>query len=169
LLRRDGGPPARLFLVGDDPSRGGAYAGDLRRRVARLDLAESTHFFGWVEDAAAAGADFDLHVTPSRAEPCGLATLEAMAHGHPIVATRAGGSPELLRDGREGLLVPPDDPAALAARLARLLGDPALRARLGAAARRRVEAEFPLSAMLDGVEEVYRHAGTWRARRRRPA
>jgi glycosyltransferase involved in cell wall biosynthesis len=163
LLRRNGGPRARLFIVGDDPRRGGAYGGALRRHAARLGLDGSAHFFGWIENAAAAGADFDLQVVPSRAEPCGLTTLEGMAHGHAIIATAAGGSPELIRDGREGLLVPPGDPAALAARLARLLGDPELRARLGAAARRRVVAEFPLSRMLDGVEGVYRHVGARRA------
>lgn len=163
LLRRDGGPRARIFIVGDDPSRGGAYGGALRRRADRLGLGGSAHFFGWVEDAAAAAADFDLLVVPSRAEPCGLVTLEGMVHGLAIIATAAGGTPELIRDGREGLLVPPDDPPALAARLARLLGDPELRARLGAAAHRRVTGEFPLSRMLDGVEGVYRRvdkAGT---------
>lgn len=163
LLRRDGGTRARLFIVGDDPSRGGAYGGALRRLAARLDPGGSTHFFGWVEDAAAAGVDFDLQVVPSRAEPCGLATLEGMVHGHAIVATDAGGSPELVRDGREGLLVPPGDPAALAARLGRLLGDPELSARLGAAARQRVRQEFSLSRMLDGVEGVYRRTGARRA------
>lgn len=163
LLRRDGGPRARLFIVGDDPSRGGACGSALRRHAARLGLGGSAHFFGWVEDAAAAGADFDLQVVPSHAEPSGLTTLEGMAHGHAIIATAAGGSPELIRDGREGLLVPPGDPVALAARLARLLGDPELRARLGAAARRRVTVEFPLSRMLDGVEGVYRRVGARRA------
>ncbi len=163
LLRRDGGPRAHLFIVGDDPGRRGAYGRDLRRLADRLDPGGFTHFFGWLEDAAAAGVDFDLQVVPSRAEPCGLATLEGMAHGLAIVATDAGGSPELLRDGREGLLVPPDDAGALAARLARLLGDPQLRARLGAAARRRVADEFSLHRMLDGVESVYRLAGAWRA------
>jgi glycosyltransferase involved in cell wall biosynthesis len=126
-------------------------------------LGGSAHFFGWIEDAAAAAADFDLLVVPSRAEPCGLVTLEGMVHGLAIIATAAGGTPELIRDGREGLLVPPGDPAALAARLARLLNDPELRARLGAAAHRRVTGKFPLSRMLDGVEGVYRRVDARRA------
>ena len=150
----DGG--ARVFLLGDDPRPGGAYGAELRRLAGEPGLAGRVHFFGWVEDAEAAAADFDVQVVCSRAEPFGLATLEGMARGRAAVATTAaGGSPEIIRDGVDGLLVPPDDPEALARSLDRLLGDPALRRRLGAAARRRAAADFSLAAMLDRVEAVY--------------
>jgi len=154
LRAREGSAPL-LFVVGEEPGRERGYRRALGERAASLGIAATTHFFGWVEDAAAASADFDVHVVCSRAEPFGLATLEGMAHGHAVVATDAGGSPEIIRDGVDGLLVPPDDAAALARGLARLLGDPALRERLGRGARRRVEEAFPLARMLDRVEEIY--------------
>ncbi len=154
-LRAESGAAPRLFVVGDEPRPRRGYRGALRRRAAALGLAGTTHFFGWVEDAAAASADFDVHVVCSRAEPFGLATLEGMAHAHAVVATDAGGSPEIIRDGVDGLLVPAGDPDALARALARLLGDPELRGRLGGSARRRVAEVFPLPRMLDRVEEIY--------------
>jgi len=144
-----------LFVVGSEAGGAKGYAAHLARRAAALGIAPRTRFFGWVEDAAAACADFDVHVVPSRAEPFGLSTLEGMAHGHAVLATDAGGTPELVRHGVEGLLVPPGDPRALAAGLARLLDDPRLRARLGERARRRVRESFTLEAMLDAVEELY--------------
>lgn len=154
-LRPGAGGGARVFVLGDDPRPGGAYGAELRRLAGAPGLAGRVHFFGWVEDAEAAAADFDVQVVCSRAEPFGLATLEGMARGRPVVATAAGGSPEIIRDGVDGLLVPPDDPEALARSLDRLLADPALRRRLGEAARRRVAADFSLAAMLDRVEAVY--------------
>lgn len=154
-LRPAAGGGASVFVLGDDPRPGGAYGAGLRRLAGELGLDGRVHFFGWVEDAEAAAADFDVQVVCSRAEPFGLATLEGMARGRAVVATAAGGSPEIIRDGVDGLLVPPDDPEALARSLDRLLGDPALRRRLGAAARRRVAVDFSLAAMLDRVEAVY--------------
>lgn len=154
-LRPAVGGGASVFVLGDDPRPGGAYGAGLRRLAGELGLDGRVHFFGWVEDAEAAAADFDVQVVCSRAEPFGLATLEGMARGRAVVATAAGGSPEIIRDGVDGLLVPPDDPEALARSLDRLLGDPALRRRLGEAARRRVAVDFSLAAMLDRVEAVY--------------
>jgi glycosyltransferase involved in cell wall biosynthesis len=79
-----------------------------------------------------------------------------MAHRHPVVATSSGGSPEIVRDGIDGLLVPPERPQALAERLDRLLSTPELRRRLGAEGRRRVEERFTLADMLDRTAAVYR-------------
>jgi glycosyltransferase involved in cell wall biosynthesis len=81
--------------------------------------------------------------------------LEAMAAGRPVVGTDVGGTPELIQDGETGLLVPRHDPAALAAALERLLDDPALAARLGAAARRRVETRFSPEASLERLVALY--------------
>jgi glycosyltransferase involved in cell wall biosynthesis len=78
-----------------------------------------------------------------------------MAAGRAIVATRAGGLPEAIEPERTGLLVPPGDPAALAAALARLLHDPALRARLGAQGPGRVAQSFRADAMVDAYEDLY--------------
>jgi glycosyltransferase involved in cell wall biosynthesis len=81
---------------------------------------------------------------------------EAMALGKPVVASAAGGNPELVQDGSSGLLVAPRDPAALASAVERLLGDPALASRLSRAARERVVAGFTTDARLDRIEALYR-------------
>jgi glycosyltransferase involved in cell wall biosynthesis len=96
---------------------------------------------------------------------------EAMALGRPVVASAAGGNPELVEDGTSGLLVPPRDPAAVAAAVRRFLSDPALEARLGAAARERVVRGFSTEIRLDRIEELYSRliAGRARAGRSREA
>ena len=81
-----------------------------------------------------------------------------MAHGRPVVASAVGGLLDLVVDGETGLLVPPRDPAALRAALQQLLGDPELRARLGAAARRRVQERFAWDAVLDATVALYEEA-----------
>jgi glycosyltransferase involved in cell wall biosynthesis len=85
--------------------------------------------------------------------------LEAMAAGRPVVATAVGGTPELIEDGQSGLLVPRHDPAALAAAIERLLDDPALAARLGAAARRRVETRFAPETSVKRLLALYAAVG----------
>ena len=88
----------------------------------------------------------DLFLLPSESESFGLAALEAMSCGVPVIASRVGGVPEVVIDGETGLLAPVGDVAAMAAHVVRLIADAPLRARLGAAARRRAEAVFPLEA-----------------------
>jgi len=89
------------------------------------------------------------------AEPFGLVVLEAMAAGRPVIASNIGGPADIVRDEETGLLVPPGDPRALRAALARLIADPALRARLGAAGQIRVN-EFKAAAVLPRIEGAYR-------------
>jgi glycosyltransferase involved in cell wall biosynthesis len=88
-------------------------------------------------------------------EPFGLVALEAMAAGRPVIASAAGALPEILGDGKAGVLVPPGDPGALRAALERLLGDPALRQRLADQAARRAR-EFGADAVVPRVEAAYR-------------
>jgi glycosyltransferase involved in cell wall biosynthesis len=95
---------------------------------------------------------------PSRREGFGLAAAEAMAHGRPVVASAVGGLLDLVDDGETGLLVPPRDPAALRAALERLLADPALRRRLGAAARARVAELCAWDRVTAATMEVYEEA-----------
>ena len=91
----------------------------------------------------------------TRAEGLGGVLLEAMAARVPVLSTRAGGTAEVVDDEETGLLVPPQQPAALARALARLLGDPQLRRRLGAAGRRAVEQRFGADSMARQVERIY--------------
>ncbi|MBN1417880.1 MAG: GNAT family N-acetyltransferase [Planctomycetes bacterium] len=140
--------PARLLVVGDGPLRG-----DLQARARALGIADRVLFAGHQEPPNDWLAAMDVFVLASRYEGFGMAALEAMAAGCPVMVTRAGGLPELVEDGRSGLLVPPRDARALAEALERLLADDDLRRRIGAAARdaarerteaRMVEAYFRL-------------------------
>ena len=97
----------------------------------------------------------DIVVVPSLSEAFGMATVEAMACGLPVVATDAGGLPEVVVDGETGLLVRRNDPRGLADALVRLAGDEQLRRRLGAAGRSRVEQLFSYDRIAVEVEELY--------------
>jgi len=148
-------PDLRLLLVGDAPP-GSSYGDELVRLAGAEGLAGAVTFCGYVPGADRGMADLDILVVSSAAEPFGLVSLEAMAHGVPVVATTGGGSPELVRHGREGYLVTPGDPAALAASLDRLLQDPELRTAMGRRGRYRVRSRFTLPDMLDATEDLYR-------------
>ena len=136
---RGAGTPARLAVVGgdaDEPRDG--HEADVRRRAARLGLGGAVTFVGaqpqerlrdWYVAA-------DVTVLPSYYESFGMVALEAMACGRPVVASRVGGLQTTVRDGATGMLVPENDPCALAEAITRVLGDAALRWRLGHEGRR---------------------------------
>ncbi|MFJ3793669.1 glycosyltransferase [Kitasatospora sp. NPDC090091] len=142
-------PGARLVLIGSGP-----LEGQLRTRAAELGVADSVLFAGSRSDVPALLPGLDVFTLSSRQEGLPVALMEAMTSGLPSVVTRVGGMPEVLDDGEQGLLVPPGDPAALAAALGRLAGDPPLRERLGAAARERAE-RFDVAGAQRAVEAVY--------------
>jgi sugar transferase (PEP-CTERM/EpsH1 system associated) len=98
---------------------------------------------------------FDVFVLPSRREGISNTVLEAMASGLPIIATAVGGNLELVEENRNGMLVPPGDPAAIAAAIDRYASDPELIERHGGAGRQRVETEYSMRAMVDGYLSVY--------------
>ncbi|HEY7530522.1 MAG TPA: glycosyltransferase family 4 protein, partial [Gemmatimonadota bacterium] len=129
----------------------GRDEGALRTLAAELGVAGRVRFLGTVPHEAMPGlhAAADVFLLPSRRTPTWAenfpnAALEAMAAGRPVVAGDVGGLPEIVAEGETGFLVDPEDPAALAAALARLLADPALARRMGEAARARAEREFDL-------------------------
>jgi glycosyltransferase involved in cell wall biosynthesis len=142
-------PEVRLVLVGHGP-----LEGDLRARVRDLGLESSVTFAGYRTDATRLADAFDVFVLPSRFEGLSIALLEAMALGRAVVATRVGGSPEVIEDGESGILVQPGDPRALAEAIRSLLRDPSRRARMGEAARRRA-GRFDIGSAAARMEEVY--------------
>jgi len=145
-------PQARLTVAGDGPARAG-----LERQVAGLGLAHRVDFAGWVapEQVPALINACTVVVMPSRREPFGLVALQAAQMARPIVATRVGGLPEVVVDGKTGLLVDADDIAALAEGIAHLLGHPREATRMGRAARRRARARFGLEQMVDAYDTLY--------------
>jgi len=137
----------------------GEREGALREQAARLGLARRVHLPGWRDDVSAAHAAMDVFALPSRWEGLPYSLLEAMAAGLPCVASEVNGSRDILQAVTPcGLLVPREDPLALAAALERLLQDRGLRERLAAAGPQRVRAEYTLEAMIERTLAVYREA-----------
>jgi glycosyltransferase involved in cell wall biosynthesis len=138
-----------------------AGEGELRpvllRQAAALGLANRLTLRGREHDIPAFLSALDIAVLCSHSEGMPNAVLEYMAAGRAVVATAVGGTAGLIRDGVHGLLVPPGEPTALARAIDRLLRDPALAARLGAAARRHVAERYSRQAMVRRFEDFYCH------------
>ncbi len=149
-LRAEGRHDAALVVVGDGPLRA-----ELEAETRRLGLAPYVQWLGDRGDVAEVLAALDVFVLPSRTEGMSNALLEAMATARPVVATAVGGTPEVIGDGTSGLLVPADDPAAMATAIARILGDPAWARGVGAAARQTVEDRYGSRSMVRRLEAVY--------------
>ncbi|MDX5403597.1 MAG: glycosyltransferase family 4 protein [Rhodobacterales bacterium] len=143
-LMLDAGQPARLIIAGEDDDGGHGYRLRLERRIAELGLSDHVRLLGAIDADAVRRHLLDAHafVLPSRHEAIGVAFMEAMSCGIPTVGCDVDGVPELITNGRDGILVPPQDPAALAAALMRLVQNPALCRTLGIAGRARVEQGF---------------------------
>jgi glycosyltransferase involved in cell wall biosynthesis len=153
LLRMDH-PDLVLLVIGDYQSE----LDLLREQAQKRNLSDRVFFLGERHDVSSLLAVTDIAVLASEREGSPLAVLEYMAAGCAVVATRVGGIPGLIRDGVEGVLVPPDDPVALAVSIGQLAGDPARRAELGSAARVRQAQDFSLSAVVRLTSELYEAA-----------
>jgi glycosyltransferase involved in cell wall biosynthesis len=143
-------PSTRLLVVGEGPSRPA-----LEAQCKRLGISASVTFLGYVSDVATAYAAMDVLVLPSQHEGFGIVLIEAMAMGVPVVATKVRGIEEVVDDGDTGLLVPYDNPQALASNVLRLFDDRDLRTRLKAAARRKVERTYTRERMVRDFEALY--------------
>lgn len=142
-------PGARASFLGD-----GADEAALRARAARRGTADRVRWHGAVPEAAALYGAFDVFVLSSRTEGTPIALFEAIAAGVPVVAARVGGVPDVVGPG-EAWLVPPDDPAALAAALADVRASPDQARARADAARRRLETVFGCVPWLDAYESLY--------------
>ena len=145
-----GRPEGRIIVAG-----GGELEAGLRREARELGVDRRFLLLGERADAREILSRLDVFVLPSLWEGLPLVLIEAAALGKPIVATAVEGTREIVTDGETGLLVPPADPAALAAAVNRLLDDPALATRLGARARDTIPPRFTLAKMIAGYEEIY--------------
>jgi len=142
-------PRARLALIGDGPERP-----EIERLIAKLGLGDCVSILGARTDVDHILPALDVFALVSSSEGLSNAILEAQACGLPVVATNVGGNPELV-DQDNGVLVPAHDPQAVAEAILALLGDSALRARMGTKARARVQQEHSLAAMLRVYEAMY--------------
>lgn len=147
-------PDVRFVLVGDTKINQD-YREHLKRLVATLGLQDRVLFTGFRLDIPQLLRALTISVLPSLGEGLSNALLESMAAGVPVVATRAGGNPEIVEDGVTGLLVPPADAGALASAICRLLDDRALAVRCGEAGRRLVWSAYSLEQAVARTERLY--------------
>jgi glycosyltransferase involved in cell wall biosynthesis len=143
-------PDAHFLILGE-----GELRATLERQVKDLHLERHVLLPGFRTDVLSLLKAFDVFVMSSVTEGLGTSLLDAMAAARPIVATRAGGMPEVVADGETGLLVPIRDPDHLAAAIVQMLKDPALRSRFGQAGLDRVRAEFSVARMVDATVALY--------------
>jgi glycosyltransferase involved in cell wall biosynthesis len=148
---RERGVDACLCMVGDGPDRD-----QVEQQAHRLGIMRRCLFLGYQEDVAPFYAAFDALVLPSGNEGTPVSAIEALAGGRPVVATRVGGVPDVVRDGQDGFLVEPGAVDDLADRLARLATDPELRRRMGESGRARVLERYSVRRLLDDVDRFYR-------------
>ncbi|MEP6813403.1 MAG: glycosyltransferase [Actinomycetota bacterium] len=146
-------PRLRVLIVGI-----GELEDELRSQIAAHGLGEVAQLTGLRADAVDVAAAADVATLTSRREALGLTLIEAMAVGTPVIGTAVGGIPNVVDDGRTGLLIPDGDHVALARAIARLLDDRALALRLATAARKDVALRFSVEAMTAAYRAVYRRA-----------
>lgn len=142
---------ARCVVIGAGPRRAA-----LEALVHKHHLEQSVILLGERDDVPAWLSSLDVFVLPSLWEGLPNALLEAMALGLPVIASAVDGVPEVVEDGKTGLLVSPRDPAALAQKLSALASDPALRQRLGEGAKALIAEKFTLIRMIESYQKAYR-------------
>jgi glycosyltransferase involved in cell wall biosynthesis len=148
---RERGVDACLCMVGDGPDRD-----DVEERAHELGIVRNCFFLGYQDEVAPFYAALDTLILSSGNEGTPVSAIEALASGRPVVATRVGGVPDVVRDGEDGFLVEPGDVEAMADRLALLAADAVLRRRMGEAGRARVLPRYSVDRLLDDVDLLYR-------------
>jgi glycosyltransferase involved in cell wall biosynthesis len=143
-------PQAHFLIAGPDPLNQGE-----RLRAMARNLSSNVSFLGDCYAVPELLAALDIFVLPSLSESLPNALLEAMSAGRPVIASAVGGCNELVVHEKTGMLVPPQDPEALARQIVQLLEEPELRERLGRAARKQAEAEFDITKAVKRLETIY--------------
>jgi glycosyltransferase involved in cell wall biosynthesis len=150
-----GHPEVEFVIAGEDKSPSGENRIALEKLIRELGLNDNVKLIGWVDDMPTFLATLDLFVSAARSEPFGLAIVEAMAAGVPVVATASEGAREIIEDHTSGRLVPIGDVTSLAKALGELMNDENERHRLAQNAKAVARAQFSLERMVEAVEEVY--------------
>jgi glycosyltransferase involved in cell wall biosynthesis len=158
IVRERFGARAHFVIAGEDASSQQTTRQSLERLIAKLNLNSSVHLLGRIEDVAPFLKALDVFVSASRAEAFGLAIVEAMASGAPVIATATDGARAILEDEKTGVIVPVDNAEALARAVINLLEDANRRAQIAKEARASARARFSLARMIDETEAVYREA-----------
>ena len=148
-------PRAHYVIVGTGSD---AYLDQLVNLCKESAVSDAVHFVGFRYPPWAYLASMDIYVQPSRDEALGIAAIEAMAMGKPVVAARVGGLPEVVVDGSTGLLVPAGDASALSEAVVTLFAQPAVRHAMGSAARERARQVFDLEKSMSRLEGTYQRA-----------
>ena len=143
-------PDLHLVIVGDGPLRK-----DIEKKIEILGIQKSVTLAGYRNDVARLLPILDIFVLSSKGEGLGTSVLDAMACQIPVVGTKAGGIPEMIRHEETGLLAPREDPEALALAIVRILKDPGLAERMAENAKAMVHSEFSVNSMVEGNLAVY--------------
>ena len=144
-----------FIIAGEDKSRTGENRRLLESTIDELNLRQCVRITGWADDMVELLRSLDVFVSASRSESFGIAMVEAMASGVPVVATMTAGAQEIIADDKTGVLVPVGDAEAMAEAICKLLDDPGRRARLADHARRMIGERFSLDRMVARTEQVY--------------
>jgi glycosyltransferase involved in cell wall biosynthesis len=145
---------AEHWIIGGDVLDSG-YGQVLEDKTRELGLAKHVRFWGHRSDVASLVRQLDVVVCSSHVEPFGICSLEAMACGKPVVATRVGGIPEVVQDGLTGFLVPPRTPTELARAVKQFVQNPDLSRAMGLAGRKRVENHFTHTVQAEKILAIY--------------
>ncbi len=149
-------PGLKFLIVGEDIAHGGRYLNNLKERVKKEGLEGRVIFTGFVKSIRKVMADFAVLTLPAWEEPFGLVILEAMSLGVPVVATNAGGIPEIIKDNVNGLLIPPRSPGKLSEAILKILNNKNLATRLAQEGLNTVK-YYTARRMAKSIEDVYRN------------
>lgn len=148
-------PEAFFLFIGKDEAAGKIYSRELKTQAENMGIKERVLFRDWVDEIAPLMAATDIFVSPSHTESFGLAILEAMAYGKPVVATSTDGAKELVSDGEDGILVPVRKPDELADAVIKLIDDPDMCKKLSRNAKHTAAERFSLGRMIRETKAVY--------------
>jgi glycosyltransferase involved in cell wall biosynthesis len=160
-------PDVHVAIVGEPPPGKEGYDRELKARAEELVISDRVHFTGFISQPVLVYQALDICVLGTKKESFGLVLLEAMVHGTPIIATDAGGVPEIIEHDLNGLLIPPENGPALAEAMRRLIEDAPLRRRLATEGKRIVGEKFNLDLHLDRLTQHFEKAVRLRQKRRR--